>query len=1334
MNRLPLLLFQLFFLVAPGFLSADTPDAVAKLAAAERELLRADTLYWLARSTGNDIRVHQAALDALTKAQEIAESLGEAGLPIRLAAEAGIEEAEERINAAEELYRNKFPLAWALRGSHIVFERFDNTDERAAINAWAPIEEWVMRPDPGFQILPLIVRAESRVPGVGVEGEVIETIMAAGDATKRLITVPPAVLSRMVGPLEQIGPIGSMPNAHALAAVAPRLLVVDAVITDTMDKPWPVSRITISAWLVDTEKGTVFPAAITDGIAVDARPRYLLPFLLFAFFLFLAGGLGIGLPITSSRFASVAVNSGILLLGYSVGFAGLSLLDPFLPDFGGMALNPFDGVHPPMYRWSLALGGVLALAAGPIPVLAGLQIRNRVLPQLEGLHLARIGPVLAMGMAAGLSLHGVVVDDQGFSYSWVLGIVALGGGLAMLPAFTAFLDVRRPQGQRQWICLLLSTTAVLVAVAGISRGFWLAGGLFMVGVTPFLAWLGYLPVPVETVDSEEVLEDLSLPAGTPAHPAYANFVNPSPADLAASLAENSFAAETCVIHGPKGAGKTRYAREVLNQYRKAIAREPNPRPLLVGVCEPQADQGNGGAQPAYAGLRALLQGVLPVEVIFSNREQLSRVQDQVSAASRTLLEQIPGVGLLMNLCGGSEEQRVTTDRMHRDIALLLSRLLAEKDILFFVDDWQDLDAETVSFLSELPQRIDPARGGLRILITRNDDPSNPPSPPSGTADVWPCRRVEVPALSEESLKAFLHAAGFRTPKREPLRWLLDLGKHPGELLPILTALAHHDQTEETPDGLALPPMETLENFSELIPEDLIARQQQRLAGLRSEAVLLLELAAQCGRHFTGTQLAAGYGNASERMTILKQLRDLEDQYGLVEDLEEEDLFRFESESLRQALLRLSSRRLQDSSVQAGRIREFMREFHFQAAQWLSEHPDTALPPEILSTHCQKAGTKLYPLAWQSSYDAAARAADLGLWEKVLQWIDLNDQLPFRPEPARQDQLDLLRARAYRALGGQDCREKSRVLFLKLEENGNLDGAAMLMDAYEVWMEKGDGSELQSLQEHARERNQIEKDSRKQHVAEFYVVISTQRLRGYQDAEARKQALDALKYLNERLEVKDSDRSMGLLKCRVCQEIASNLGYFAKTDPSLKEKAIQAFEDTSAVKQFWKDEYGLAIAWGTYSAFMESIGKLDEAKDALEKDIQQVEKLGIRADMPRLQNRLAGILWALAEDKPETAEKLRAQAWELSWESFSESVKLSLQFDIAYALINCIKFALDLNDSVKINKVIDYLYVNPLIKEKQKTAEIIISNIKTMYKRGWASEIHTISKIFEMEQG
>ncbi len=1284
--RISLILTGIFLI--GGRLAANEVTSDSPLAAAEREMLRADTLYWLARSTGNDTRVHIAAQEALRKARQLALEASGAGENILLATAAGIHEADERIEAAEELYRNNFPLAWALRGGHVVFERFDDTDERAAINAWSPIEKWVMRSNPGFEVLPLIVRAESLVPGVEIEGEVIETVMAAGDATSRLITVPPAVLASLVGPLEQLGAVGERPNPEVLAAVGPRLLVVDAVITDTMAEPWPISRITMSAWMVDTESKHVFPSAITDGIGVDVRPRYLFPYLIGILVLFISGGLGFVFRSVPSRWASSAIGLALGGLGLWVGQIALPLLDPLLPDFNSMALNPFDGIHPPMYFWSIAVGGSLAFFAGPGPVILGLFIRRRLPALLDKVDLSRIGPVLALGLAVGCTFPALVFEDEGLQYSFASGFVALGMGLAMVPAFSAILDLRRRESFLQWLCLGLTVTGLVFAFVLISTGDTILPVALTAMSAPILARLSYIPVTMTQAEQIVEGESDSASAGSLSHPAYVAIAEPAPCQLANDFTQRPFHAETWVIHGPKGSGKTRYAQEV---YRHCLALRKstgNARPLFFGRCEPNASGGHDDIQSAYAGLRSLLKGVLSVENLLMNRDRYSRLSGNIDSAGKAILEQVPGVSLLMGLCGDDENENMTTDRLHRDIAHLIECLLEQHDILLLVDDWQDLDRETAAFLCDLPNRLKPDSRGLTLLVTRNDDPSSPPPPPMGQPDHWPCHRINIHPLTIKTAPDFIRAAGLAPPDPQQSAWVLSLGKHPGDLLPVLAALQDQGEFVKTADGFELPKADLLQKIGGRIPEDILLRHQQRLHVLCPDDLLLLELAAQCGRQFTGTQLAAGYGNSMKRLQLLSRLRDIEDKYGFVEDMEEEDLFRFESETLRQALLQLSDRRQGDATVKGHRMREFMREFHHQAAEWLAAHPECGLPPEVLSNHCRKAGVKLHALAWKSDYAAALRAADLGLWLKVEEWLEQLDQSSYPPDQTEQNQVKLLRAETCRALGGQENREKAKTLFLELAREQTLDTAEMLMHAYEVWFEKGDPVEISAMLDFIHRRTGGAEDSRTTQVNRFYTIIGHQRLAGYHNVEARQAAIDQLKALATDLDLASTDETMGKLHCRILQEMASNLSQVAvkKQDVSLYPEVIAAFENMIAQKQKWKDEYGLAIAWGTYASFMESIGEVDKARESLEKDLVQVERLGIRADAARLKNRMAGVLWALASKRPDEKSALQEQAWDLAWSSFVESRRMSREADMAYAAVNCIQFGSSLDKKKEANEI------------------------------------------------
>ena len=117
-----------------------------------------------------------------------------------------------------------------------------------------------------------------------------------------------------------------------------------------------------------------------------------------------------------------------------------------------------------------------------------------------------------------------------------------------------------------------------------------------------------------------------------------------------------------------------------------------------------------------------------------------------------------------------------------------------------------------------------------------------------------------------------------------------------------------------------------------IPEELEDSIRMRLKVLHEEDRIILEAAAEIGRSFSVTLLAAGL--EQDRLTLLRSLKRIEDDFHLIIDVQTtDDIMSLESQTLRR-VLRENSIYTNNSNK-----RELYKEMHFKIAQKMIENED-----------------------------------------------------------------------------------------------------------------------------------------------------------------------------------------------------------------------------------------------------------------------------------------------------------------------------------------------------------------------------------------------------------
>ncbi|MEC9070721.1 MAG: hypothetical protein VX938_00020, partial [Myxococcota bacterium] len=365
---------------------------------------------------------------------------------------------------------------------------------------------------------------------------------------------------------------------------------------------------------------------------------------------------------------------------------------------------------------------------------------------------------------------------------------------------------------------------------------------------------------------------------------------------------------------------------------------------------------------------------------------------------------------------------MTQDRLARDVEVAVRQQLDQKEQVWFLDDAQLADPETLGLIGELVQRLqdDPPPHSLRLVISEQTGEGDNLSDPLHKALETLATSVDLEPLNDDELNRFLQSSGVAGSSSNQRTWVTERAQRPGDVLSVLRHLVAEGETEETDGRLVLPPDNRLQELGDVIPTELVAREEARLSRLASDDLVMLEMAAQCGRRFEADDLVRGLGES--RFAILERLRRVELQTGILMDVDEADVFAFELEGTRQALLQRTRRREGPGES----LPEIAREFHLQVARHQKERraPGERVAAERVIAHPRQAGPTMQGELSRQMIEAAEDAAKVFSWGRCLSWTDQATELGVAGLELRE-RLRFVRARAKMSIGGQDNRDDAR---------------------------------------------------------------------------------------------------------------------------------------------------------------------------------------------------------------------------------------------------------------------------------------------------------------------
>lgn len=1265
-------------------------DVLDEVSAARAALRRAETLRQVAVAADGSLRYQRLAVQQYERAITHARRLpAHRRQPWLRMATFGAARGRWQAHAQESSIRNRLPHIWSLRGNHSKYSGSGSSVDLALANALDPLVKQLNKPD-GL-LPPLLVRCRAdKVLCVALRFAAQDALGASG----KVAPVPDHRLAlRLAGP-EGLGPVGQVPPVAARTAVsaltrAEAAILVDLDLRDTGSSPHPVARMRVLAWRWSLSDGKLVALGDHSGVGLggSAGSRAAPAVVLVGLLLCALAGL-----VRKPYRGGAALAAAVAMAGYAGGALLLTVAarvtDPLLPRWDGATYSSSGWPAPEAWVWSAAHGsvtfGVPLLLCLALPLVARSRGMDKAVQPLHwGNLLAPIQlgalTVLVLPLVQQPSIEGLIFAAAATGSALVLGLVAR-DGLDLL--FHGGTSTRPPV-----LPLALSLAGLLTllpALVGMPSP-WIA---LTAAVVLFLVHLG-VARSQKPSDSDVGLrqgplaDSASAEVGDMRQPAYVAAGERDPSNVIDAITATR-GLHLVHVTGPSGSGKTRFVDQLVQQ----LGDLPD-QPWLVGRAlghtqetrTPAAGSGACSSRP-YSVMADLLRGVVDIEGLqasYAVQQRIASAANQVGGA----LDALPGVGLVLGLLDSDKVAQMSAQRLVMDVIQAVEQRVQQQPLVLVIDDYQSADGESCELLQELCSHF-------AVASREPDNPlilavcSTTAGERGTSAPVVPLDRlhvVELDDLDRQGLALFLRAAGMEQPSPELVDWFDSIARLPADVLEVLRSVVHSELVVCGSDGdLVVPDLAALMRAKGAMPRRLIDHQKERLALLNAEPRLLLEMAALCGRRFTAQELAAGLNMT--RLAILERLRQIELQHGVIQDVEQEDLFVFESETTRQALLQLISKQ-QPAQGEAGAgarqvMAELAREFHFQAASALVDAWDSGdrrYGPVQLFHHCDQAGARLDAQAARFAVHAAEAAAALFTWQETLRWCGLARRKSTGIELPQQSvhQLEYAEARALRGQGGQRNRERAVQLLRGLVDSPAVDQVAVVQDACEALYEEKQVDELRTLREWI-ERLRARDDWRRPLaglVLQFYAVLVDEQLAGH--SRRQQETVARLEQLAGELRELPADLRRDLLLARVLQEVANGI-----QSADNRQRVERLCQESLTLKRRHGDLNGQAITLGTLGSFhLYTTGDLVEARGLLGEDLELVRRMGDRAAEGGVLNKLGLCRFKMAqrEERADQRSEHLGCALDLAQNALELARELDRELDTAFAAVAVVEYVL-----------------------------------------------------------
>jgi hypothetical protein len=1159
-----------------------------------------------AAATGEDVRLHCHALAAVDALPEHEQATRRA-------------EIQQRIDNHGDTLRNVYPLSWWLLADDPVAQPQDGPGdlpdylETAYDQAWAPVSLVLGAPGaPTHHVAVTCSGDEALCPGL------IQHARSEIAAHPRL--------------------------AERVDSTRPASLGLDISVADQVEAPFQAARIELS-----TSSGAGTPTAHGVGVGASLVGQRNTGFL--ALGLGLLKALVIPHLLRASRKEGPSAPEGLKLLATgALGGAVLGTLAPgwlpWTPDPTQLALGPGGWPLPGPLLWAAGLSGLLTLLPLAFTALVVLVLTRRLgLEWVERMDLERLAPAAVAG-ALGVALIPVGV---GMGTTGLMLVAAILLSAVCLTSVAARVLEQLIQGRsppRPTLSLGLATLGLL-ALLPMAMPASMPWALATLALGMSLSLYIHQGTRPEATAAPSPRPQPG--GGTLFDPVYVGGELRDPAGLARRLQRPGL--HRVLVRGPAGSGKTRFARE----FSGAL-----PEDWRRGHGEAEAPLGQ--VRP-YALLSATLGELLDTGDLAALQARQSALNEVAGAAGEAALELLPGVGMLLRM-GDEDPQHLTRDRLRRDLDQALRELLAERGVLLVLDDLQWADESSLELLGQLLDSLEeaepPLPRGLIVLMTWRDE---------GAVPLSSDHQVLLGPLPGEDVARLLAAAGVHASEDFAARVRDRVGGNPRHLLELMDELLAQGLAERDEQGAVhIPSSLDSEALAQAVPGHLHELERARVDRVTEpQDRLLLQAAALCGRRFSVAALAAGFGLA--RIEVLQRLSRLEDGHRLIEDLDDDESFRFRTELTRTVLAGLGHKSA------SGELRKVLKEFHFNVVQGLLQRADG--PDWDESQDCgelvyhglhagQRAQGSTARFALRGAQDAARRCA----WPESRQLIAVARERFRCLSPAELDRLDLTEARVLRGLGGRQDLRAALPLFRGLLESEHVDRLEVVTATFECLFALRERSELRALMdeiERIRELVDEEGDSLLEVTCDFYCVLARAEHEGLRPGPAP-QVAESLGALVTTLRGLPAEPARDLLMARVLQAQAS------RTED--EQAYLEASRESLRLKELHGDLPGQALTMGmlgNYFLWWAPLPDPVQAQHWLERDLQLVETMGNTGALSSLLNRLALALWMQRGEDPELGEQALATAQR----ALARARRNQHAVDLLFAAFSVLRYAAEL---------------------------------------------------------
>ncbi|MCP4808007.1 MAG: AAA family ATPase [Proteobacteria bacterium] len=956
---------------------------------------------------------------------------------------------------------------------------------------------------------------------------------------------------------------GLVDSLEAMVEAHPRLeldetgpLELVIRIEDHVFEPREALRVSVAAG----ERGTQLGEA--QGIGADHVPWRQLDLVWVLGLILAALASAIGGQRVRGESRGFLPSTGRVGLGVALGAVfALWAMDwtPMAPALDHPALTPAGLPALAPLIWAVDLAGTLLVVPGVGCALGVLVLGRRLgLQALDRFDLGLLAPgAVAGALGVGLASIPVGMGPDGLFVCAAVGIpgVMLAAASGGVIEDTVHAGIGRGTPRRLFVPLGIATGAALALMP-----LALSGRLLpLVLLAGCAAAAGVAVLGRTERRLAETSADLSEGvAGSLRSPRYVAGAGRDPGPLVSELRTPGF--HQLVIEGPDGVGKSRFAREVIRRLEL-----PG---LRVGVGEAEAPAGEGKTAP-YAVLSVALGQVLGEHLeLAAVQARESALSEAAGAASEAALEVLPGVGVLLSLGDGRDAESLTVERLRRDVTRAVRDALQTGPVAVLIDDLQWADPSSLGLL-----------GHLHAMLTEPDEP-----PPHPFVLVLVQRPDDGPhqELSDPEHRLVL----------EPFS--------AGEVAELLLAAGMNAQ-----DGFA----STVADRVGGRPRHLRELEEMRIARIDDpRRRLLLQAAASCGRTFPTEALASGLGWT--RIEVLSELAEIERTVGLIEDLDDDERFRFRTELTRQVLAA-------SAQLEGGGPRKVIREFHRRVVDHLSGLESAPLGDLVM--HALHGGDATRGAAARYAVLAAEQSARQGALPEAVDNIEIARRLGPHLDQASADRLDLVEARVLRR-GETSDQRRAIALFRRLVESPHVDALEVVNSWFFTAFSLRGKSDLSALIEEihgVRERlDDASQHSLVEAVCDFYNALARSEARGIRPGPDADLA-EELQVQLDRLRPLEPSRDRDLLLARVLQAQASRLAdhdtYLAVSRESLE------------LKERHGDLAGQAITMGmlaNYFLWWAAEPDPAEARRWLEKDLEQVDRMGDMGARSSILNRMA----------------------------------------------------------------------------------------------------------------